>query len=74
MTYEAPELTSSHRHTKYTTTYTKIPSERDLETSLTTATQWVNEKKPTLKCIEQAEIHSRHKPHPRHSDTQLGGN
>lgn len=33
MVHEAPELTSSHEHTKYTTTHGTIPSEKDLKTS-----------------------------------------
>lgn len=52
---KAPELPSSHRHTKSTATYGIIPSEINPEAGLATPIHWVNEKKCTLKWVGEAE-------------------
>ena len=58
-----PKLTSSHGQIEYTAAYRTIPSERNLESSLATLTHQVNEKKPTLEWVGEAETLSHHKPH-----------
>lgn len=42
--YETSEISSSHRHTKYTAVCWTIPSEKNPETMWVTLTNWMNEK------------------------------
>lgn len=43
--WEAPELTSSHQHTKSIAPYKTTPSERNPETNRETPTHWENKTK-----------------------------
>lgn len=51
MTYEAPKLLSSHKHTKCTTTHGAITAEQNPETDSYTSSEWEN----TLKHAGKAE-------------------
>lgn len=54
MVHEAPELTSSHEHTKYTTTYGTIPSEKRPENQLNSSFT-TNNKRVTSRWVGEAE-------------------